>query len=68
MKKSIFLIGLVLLFFGCANPKECIESTGTIITREIPVADFDKIIVHQGVGLVVTEGPNFNVEVKTGEN
>ena len=68
MKKSIFLIGLVLLFFGCANPKECIESTGTIITREITVADFDKIIVHQGIGLVITEGPNFNVEVKTGEN
>ncbi len=68
MKKSIFLIGLVLLFFGCANPKECIESTGTIITKEITVADFDKIIVHQGIGLVITEGPNFNVEVKTGEN
>lgn len=68
MKKSIFLIGLVFLIIGCANPKECIESTGTIITKEITVADFDKIIVHQGIGLVITEGPNFNVEVKTGEN
>lgn len=68
MKKSIFLIGLVSLFIGCANPKECIESTGTIITKEITVTDFDKIIVHQGISLVVTEGPIYKVEVQTGEN
>lgn len=68
MKKSIFLLGLVFIFIGCSNPKECIESTGTIISKEITVTDFDKIIVHQGIGLVLTEGPEFNVEVRTGEN
>ena len=68
MKKYIFLIGLVLLFIGCSNPKDCIESTGTIISKEITVADFDKIIVHQGISLVITEGPIYKVEVQTGEN
>ena len=68
MKKSVFLIGLLLLFIGCSNLGECIEATGSIITKEFTVGDFDRIIVYQGISLVVTEGPVYKVEVQAGEN
>ena len=68
MKKIILLVGLIFINFGCSKPSECIESTGSIITKDFTVADFDKIIVHQGISLVVTEGPIYKVEVQTGEN
>jgi len=68
MKKSVFLIGLLLLFIGCSNLGECIEATGSIITKEFTVGDFDRIIVYHGISLLVTEGPVYKVEVQTGEN
>ena len=68
MKKIVLLVGLILLCIGCSKPGECIEATGSIITKDCTVSDFDKIIVHQGVSLVVTEGPTYKVEVQTGEN
>ena len=68
MKKIILLVGLIFINFGCSKPSECIESTGSIITKDFPVADFSKITVHQGISLVITEGPVNKVEVQTGEN
>jgi len=68
MKKIILLVGLIFISFSCSKPGECIEATGSIITKDFTVADFDKIIVHQGISLVVTEGSIYKVEVQTGEN
>lgn len=68
MKKYIVLIGFLFLLIGCNKPGDCIESTGDMITKEFDVPDFDKIIVYKGIALVVKEGPEYKVEVKTGEN
>ena len=68
MKKIILLVGLISLFIGCSKPSECIEATGSIITKVFTVPNFDKIIVHQGISLVIKEGPIYKVEVQTGEN
>ncbi len=68
MKKIVLLFGLVFLIMGCSKPGDCIESTGSIITKNFPVADFGKITVHLGISLVITEGPVYKVEVQTGEN
>lgn len=68
MKKIIVLVGLIFISISCSKPSECIESTGSIITKEFIVSDFDKIIVYQGISLVITEGPVYKVEVQTGEN
>ena len=68
MKKIILLVGLIFISISCSKPGECIEATGSIITKDFTVADFDKIIVHQGISLVITEGLVYKVEVQTGEN
>ncbi|HLF52946.1 head GIN domain-containing protein [Flavobacterium sp.] len=68
MKNILILVGFLFFLVGCSNPGDCIESTGDIITKEFSVTNFDKIIVYEGIGLVVTQGPEFKVEVKTGKN
>jgi hypothetical protein len=68
MKKIILLVALFFISISCSKPSECIEATGSLITKDFTVVDFDKIIVHQGISLVVTEGPIYKVEVQTGEN
>ncbi|MES2545840.1 MAG: head GIN domain-containing protein [Bacteroidota bacterium] len=68
MKKSILLIVFLFLVIACSKPSDCVESTGDMITKEFDVPDFDKIIVYNGIELVVKEGPEYKVEVKTGEN
>lgn len=68
MKKILAAVAFLVLVAGCSKPSDCIESTGTIITNVVNTPDFDKIIVYKGIALVVTEGPEYKVEVKTGEN
>lgn len=65
-----FIIAFVclFLFMGCDKPGDCIKSTGPIVTSEIGIADFDKIIVHNGIALVITQGPDYKIVVETGEN
>ncbi|WP_284652864.1 head GIN domain-containing protein [Flavobacterium terrisoli] len=68
MKKSIFFIALVLVFISCEKPSDCIESTGEIITKQVPVAPFKKIKVYRGIEVVITDGPETKVEIVAGEN
>lgn len=68
MKNILILVGFLIIFTGCSKPGDCIESTGNIIAKEFSVPNFDKIIVYEGIGLVLTQGPEFKVEAITGEN
>lgn len=53
---------------GCDQPGDCVKSTGPFISKVIDVSDFEKIIVHNGIALVISQGPEYKVEVRTGEN
>jgi hypothetical protein len=66
MKKII--VFLVLLLVSCEKPSDCIETTGTIITKDFTVTPFTKIDVDKGVEVVITEGPEYKLQVKIGEN
>jgi hypothetical protein len=68
LKKITILISFLFLALGCSKPSECIESTGSIITRDYSVNAFDKIIIYSGISLVITQGPVASVQVQTGEN
>lgn len=60
------MIALVLI--SCEKPTDCFKSTGFITTKRIDVTPFDKIVVYSRIGLVVTEGPEYKVEVQSGVN
>ena len=68
MKKIFFISVVSFLLFSCEKPGDCIKSTGQMVTKEIPATPFDVIYVYAGIGLVVKEGPEYKVEIRSGEN
>ena len=68
MKKIFFISVVSFLLFSCEKPGDCIKSTGQMVTKEIPAKPFDVIYVYAGIGLVVKEGPEYKVEIRSGEN
>ncbi len=71
MKKVILIISVLLLFINCSKPLDCVESSGAMIIKEYEVSEanqFHSIYVFKGVGLVIKQGTEYKVEVKTGEN
>lgn len=58
----------MLVFISCEKPSECIESTGEMVTRNIPVTPFAKIKVYQGIELIVSQGTDYKVEIQSGSN
>jgi hypothetical protein len=61
------IVFLIFVFLGC-SPGDCVKSTGVIITKEITVTPFEKIIVRPGIGLVITQGPEYKVAIRSGAN
>lgn len=57
-----------MVFISCEKPSECIESTGDIVTRVVPVTPFTKIKVYRGIELVVKQGADYKVEIQSGSN
>jgi len=68
MRKIIILLSFLLVFISCEKPSECYESTGDMVTRTIPVNPFTRIKVYRGIAVVITEGPEYKVEIKSGSN
>ena len=69
MMKKIILIVLVLYsFLTCSKPGDCVESTGKLVSKTVAVAPFTKIYVKQGIELIVKQGLDYEVVIKTGEN
>jgi Putative auto-transporter adhesin, head GIN domain len=68
MKKLFLLLPFLLVFISCEKPSECIESTGDMVTRDIPVTAFTKIKVYRGISLVITQGAEYKVTIQSGSN
>ena len=56
----------MLLFANCN--KDCVKSAGKMATKEFAGLSFKKILVNKGIGLVITQGSDYKVEVSSGEN
>lgn len=68
MKKIFLLFSLILVFISCEKPSECIESTGEMVSRDIPITPFTKIKVYRGISLVITQGTDYKVTIQSGSN
>jgi len=68
MKKLYIVLSLILVLTSCEKPSECFESTGDMVTRSIPVSPFTRIKVYRGIALVITQGPDYKVEIQSGSN
>lgn len=66
MRKLIVLFSLFLLF-SC-DENQLLESSGAIVSKEIPVDFFDKINISEGIELHITDEILTKVEIIAGEN
>ena len=68
MKKSIYII--VLLLFACnsEDANDCFQKSGNLIQKTIEVSSFDKILINRDIELIIKEAPQYAVVVETGEN
>ncbi|MFI1745172.1 head GIN domain-containing protein [Thalassobellus sediminis] len=69
MKKLIYILTLIIVF-ACdsENAGDCFQKTGAIISEEVSLSSFDKILVNRDIELIIKEGPNQKVVIETGEN
>lgn len=68
MKKIFLLLFVVLLLTNCEKPSDCIKSTGPIAVKTLDGLTFTKILVNKGIAVVIKQGAQTTVEVKTGQN
>ncbi|MCF6129122.1 DUF2807 domain-containing protein [Flavobacterium sp. AS60] len=68
MKKFSLLMVLFFALNACEKPSDCVESSGTTITKEVTVQPFKKIKVYRGIEVVITQGSEYKVEIVAGSN
>ncbi len=68
MKKQIIFFLLTQLIVSCGISEDCFKGNGNQVTQTFPLENFTKIKVYDGVGLVVKEGPNYEVKITTSDN
>lgn len=69
MKRIVYVFCLSL-FLGCNSEKawDCFKTSGKPVNKEIAVAEFDKILVWEGIELIVEQGIEHKVIIQAGEN
>lgn len=69
MLKIVSLLFLIA-FFSCdsENANDCFQTSGSPITKEFNVDDFKKINISEGIELIIKQGAEKKVVVKTGDN
>ena len=69
MKKIIYLVYFItLLSCNDEDANNCFQTAGNIIQVEINVANFNKVVVHKRIELIITQGNEQKVIVESGEN
>ena len=67
MKKYAFYFLLLILIGGCGISEDCFKGNGNSVTQVFPLEGFTKVKVYDGVGLVIKEGPNYEVKIVTND-
>lgn len=68
MKKFTLLMVLFWMCNACEKPSDCVESTGAITIKDVPVNPFKRLKVYRGIEVVITQGAAYKVEIEAGKN
>lgn len=71
MKNTVLHIVIcccMVITTSCGISEDCFKGNGNEVTQTFPLDNFTKIKVYDGVGLVIKEGPIYEVKVKTSDN
>lgn len=66
-KKTVLLL-IVLFVTGCGLSEDCVKKSGEVATKQVGTAPFTKISVFPGIALVVKQGDEYAITVKSGAN
>lgn len=63
-------LGFILSLASCDKPGDCVKSAGAMTSKQIAYdgLSFHTIIVNKGIALVIAQGDEYKIEVRTGEN
>jgi Putative auto-transporter adhesin, head GIN domain len=69
MRKITYIVVIITLF-ACSNENanDCFQTSGNLIQQEIEVPPFDKILVNEGIEMIISEELDHKVIVETGSN
>ena len=69
MKKLKYLV-ILFLILACDIEKagDCFQKSGSSIQQEVVVSSFDKILVNRDIELIIEEGSEQKVVIKTGKD
>lgn len=67
MKKYAFYFLLLILIESCGISEDCFKGNGNSVTQVFPLEGFTKVKVYDGVGLIIKEGPNYEVKIVTND-
>ena len=67
MNKIVYIL-LFIITTSCGISEDCFKGNGNPTTLTYPYDSFTKIKVYSGVGLVVKEGPEYEVKIETRDN
>ncbi len=70
MKRFWISIITTLFFIGCdtENAVDCFQRTGAIVTKEVVVDDFSRILVKPNIELIIKQGVETSVVIESGDN
>ncbi|WP_396160833.1 head GIN domain-containing protein [Flavobacterium sp.] len=64
----IVILCCLIMVTSCGISEDCFKGNGNQITQTFPLENFTKIKVYDGVGLVLKDGPSYEVKVVTSDN
>ncbi len=67
IKVNLYIV-LVVLLVSCGISEDCFKGNSDSVTLTFPYENFTKIKVYTGVGLVINEGPDYEVKIQTANN
>jgi len=68
IKRIIILFSIAFLSCDSENANDCFQTSGTPTAKEFSVDDFKKINISEGIELIIKQGTEKKVVVKTGKN
>lgn len=73
MKRIVYItLFIIPIFFGSScnseGANDCFQADGDIIRELRSVGPFSKILVKEGVEMIIMEGLDYEIEVESGEN
>jgi len=70
MKKLLYILLVLTITSGCdsEDAPDCFKTAGSIIQEEMTLPSFDKILIYEGVELLIKEGATQQVILESGTN